>query len=372
MMMSCPKCGFTQPKDQYCAKCGVDMLAYKPAEPPLSRKLLSNWLVQIAILTVVLSSAYAFFSNRYQQAGRLAEVEDGSHGRVIDEMAAPVRDRRSAQAGDSGETAADSAATTSSSAAGDANTANTNADASRTSANADGSPAKQGTIDERNPASENSAASSGTSEFFKAAESSAGDSSSSGRTDTVATVQKVRITFAEVPRPLVAEILGNTRNVASYGTSSLNVGVVPDLSNRLKSAFDNTTYLLETASEYPVRINQPIVVFKGTRDVVTEQNIGLTTQITPIASDETGVQVQVEVMRVLREPAGASPDPGQSYQETFTITKEGGAFIAGMLPRRQLDEEESRFYAGAGVLRVLISPTFQTNNSEFIIFIEGR
>jgi hypothetical protein len=31
MMMTCPKCGFEQPKDQFCASCGVNVENYKPS-----------------------------------------------------------------------------------------------------------------------------------------------------------------------------------------------------------------------------------------------------------------------------------------------------------------------------------------------------
>ena len=47
MMITCPKCGFSQPQDRYCAKCGVDMENYTPEAPSVLQKLISNPLVYI-------------------------------------------------------------------------------------------------------------------------------------------------------------------------------------------------------------------------------------------------------------------------------------------------------------------------------------
>ena len=30
MIQDCPRCGFVQPKDRYCASCGLDIESYRP------------------------------------------------------------------------------------------------------------------------------------------------------------------------------------------------------------------------------------------------------------------------------------------------------------------------------------------------------
>jgi hypothetical protein len=52
MLINCPRCGFSQPQDQYCAQCGVDMLAFRPKQAPLLIRLLQNTTLQIALLLV--------------------------------------------------------------------------------------------------------------------------------------------------------------------------------------------------------------------------------------------------------------------------------------------------------------------------------
>ena len=54
MMINCPKCGFLQEKDVYCAQCGVNMDTYKPPKKPLLKKIIGNWMVQLGVLFLVI------------------------------------------------------------------------------------------------------------------------------------------------------------------------------------------------------------------------------------------------------------------------------------------------------------------------------
>lgn len=49
MLVKCPKCGFDQPKDTYCASCGVEMDTYKPVSPPLWKKVVRSPLFSLVI-----------------------------------------------------------------------------------------------------------------------------------------------------------------------------------------------------------------------------------------------------------------------------------------------------------------------------------
>lgn len=50
MMVNCPKCNLLQPKDQYCARCGINMETWQPPPQPLWKKIITNWMVQLAVL----------------------------------------------------------------------------------------------------------------------------------------------------------------------------------------------------------------------------------------------------------------------------------------------------------------------------------
>lgn len=66
MMTECPRCGFAQPNDRYCANCGVDMDNYKPKPTPWFKKLLNNMVFQI-LLAVWAVAAMVFFIFQNQQ-----------------------------------------------------------------------------------------------------------------------------------------------------------------------------------------------------------------------------------------------------------------------------------------------------------------
>lgn len=53
MIIECPRCHFKQPQDQYCANCGVDMLAYKPVETPTHEKVLRSGVFQFFIVVIL-------------------------------------------------------------------------------------------------------------------------------------------------------------------------------------------------------------------------------------------------------------------------------------------------------------------------------
>lgn len=60
MLMKCPKCGFVQPDDQFCATCGVDVKAYQSRPTPVGQKIFSHpafWLGLFS-LTALLTFGY--------------------------------------------------------------------------------------------------------------------------------------------------------------------------------------------------------------------------------------------------------------------------------------------------------------------------
>lgn len=60
MLITCPKCGFSQPKDQYCAQCGVDMNSFRPPEKSIFQKAAENLTVQLMFIFLLGASAIYF------------------------------------------------------------------------------------------------------------------------------------------------------------------------------------------------------------------------------------------------------------------------------------------------------------------------
>lgn len=61
MEVQCPKCHFVQPKDQYCARCGVDMQKYKPQSTSIFQKIKLHTSILFLIAMVVLGLTIFIF-----------------------------------------------------------------------------------------------------------------------------------------------------------------------------------------------------------------------------------------------------------------------------------------------------------------------
>ncbi len=76
MLINCPKCGFSQPQDKYCARCGIDVETYKPSRDPWWVRLYKNALGQFLIFALIFgagASYYLKFKSSHSQ-NNFAEV----------------------------------------------------------------------------------------------------------------------------------------------------------------------------------------------------------------------------------------------------------------------------------------------------------
>lgn len=69
MLINCPRCGFSQPKDQYCASCGINMETFVPQKVSLIKRLLSSTLLQVFLVVgITLGVSYYALKNRYDDS----------------------------------------------------------------------------------------------------------------------------------------------------------------------------------------------------------------------------------------------------------------------------------------------------------------
>ncbi len=73
MMMTCPKCGFEQPRDQFCAKCGVNVDNYKPTIAFSTG--LTSLLKPIAFVVIIVGAIFFLFKNVAQNTIAPPEIE---------------------------------------------------------------------------------------------------------------------------------------------------------------------------------------------------------------------------------------------------------------------------------------------------------
>lgn len=85
-MMSCPKCGFEQPVDQYCAKCGVDMAKTFKKSPGINR-LFKNPTAVVGIVALLGGIGFIGYRSSTQQ---IAAIEESFRG-ALDARATEAR-----------------------------------------------------------------------------------------------------------------------------------------------------------------------------------------------------------------------------------------------------------------------------------------
>lgn len=79
MLVECPKCGFSQPRDRYCASCGVDIDNYRARNPQQKRQ----WWTQPAyhfgavVVVILLGTLYVVRQQQTQEITRRVEYLKG-------------------------------------------------------------------------------------------------------------------------------------------------------------------------------------------------------------------------------------------------------------------------------------------------------
>jgi hypothetical protein len=366
MMVNCPKCGFSQPQDQYCAKCGVDMIAYRPAQKPFIQRLVGSTAFQIVALGAVM--AFTFAMVRQQQkavvAERIAKIENAANTEVI---AKPMTDEASKRSDFS-------------SAAGRSLSADEDLppDASLD----DGESAESTSASTMNLAGtkENEASGVAAPEPAPALSASgnagpvtAEPSAANRQVKAAARTVEVGIRFVEVPKAFLSELYNDPdSNSASYGP--VQFGMVPDMSGRLKSLSSFQGRILDSSEPKSVLDNGVANVYRGPTDEITGQKFGLWVMAGVSKVDETGSVLRVQIRRSLFDSTANPPiDDIRLPLPDARVPRGGGLYISGLLPRRTtLTDYETNLYRPDQVLRVLLSESFRARETDFVILIETK
>lgn len=91
MLVNCPKCGFSQPKDHYCAKCGVDMDNFKPAAPSFWQEVFGHPALHIGVIAILVFLAVTYIKKKHDRENFLAQVEKIPTGVAVVEKKALER-----------------------------------------------------------------------------------------------------------------------------------------------------------------------------------------------------------------------------------------------------------------------------------------
>lgn len=372
MMVHCPKCGFEQPRDHYCASCGIDMRLFQPRKKPLGKKILASPLLVLTALALISVAVFALLDRQgAAPEPRLVAAESrrpvlsiqknaetsysaGSSAQVAPEHGpeaakAPIELESSSELGEApslSPSARLSATALRQRTLSDPQTADTRNDATRAT---DAAPAAADALTAEESAESSNATATGRS------------------TEGVPQATGVHVQFMEIPFEALQELTQESHSVSGVGPK-MTMGILPEFAKKTTSLQGTTQ--LDSAGPEKIRLNQPILIYKGMRDA-SGQDVGLTVQITPMSQDESGTDLQIELSRSVRYVAQPVLEEA-SISENVIIPRGAAAFIAGALPRRNLTSAEIELYRNASVLRVLTSDDYQSNQTEFVIFVAPK
>lgn len=317
MLVKCPRCGFSQPKDQYCAQCGVDMVTYKPPKVSPFKKYSKDPVVYLGLLLVAIG---LFLANNYRhQKMELTQRVNFLKGNLQI-----------------------------------ASTSGTGVKKSQPSpASVEAPPPPAATVAHEAPAAAPAA------EAAKAV------------APTTSTGPTVRIYYAEVSVLALKRLYEISQATGQFNVfGDYSAGLLPDLKSRLNSPALRIQALPGETKD----VAKELRWFAGLHDAESGDDIGLTTFMSVDEVENNTYRGSLEVLRSWRD---GTEQPANSIQKTsfpatFEMTPGDGFFIDRVLPHNThiLREDEFSAIRPAHALDILKSLNFQNRESELVIFVE--
>lgn len=337
MLINCPRCGFQQPKDKYCAQCGVDMESFKPATPPAWKRFFGNPLIQLSLVVVVaVGVGITLYKKGQQNLERRVSylkstVQINSAGGPVD--VPPPEDT--------------------------ANFANQETEEATQS-----SEAADGTIDaykvEPTPAAVTAVAAAAAPEL----------TDRTGRAVAKAGAHLI-VYYTEVSRGRLNTIFGASRSTGQFmNFNEYSAGILPDFEKNVMNRPDIKILHKEDRPLTASRTLQWSYTLKDRRNPAIE--IGLTTFFELNDFDNNNLRGNLEIQRNWREPApgGGFELQRKSFPAIFEIGGETGFFMSGVMPPvSNMGPEEDQLMS-FDIYKILRSPQFRSGESDFVIFVE--
>lgn len=352
--VTCPKCGFEQPKDMFCAKCGIQMDAFVPSRPSMGQRLLASTVFYGILLAVVFASAAYFLYTRSQKPdsefspNRVALTPGAAESPTPPQVGAAATSATPQTAGTqnlASNFASDLEAEDESPAA---------SGSSKELASADKVAGPAAPPQTATPASELN------SQLASARAMAPGDASRRQ--------YRFEVLFYLVSREFADRLTEDSDTRFIVGSASS--GIVPNYKTKLESADKSRGALERLASEDKnVGLNQTSVLFFGGRDSRTSESLGFFVDVTPIRQNEKNIDVRVNIRRTLPNPAGPDARPlVANFDDNFSIPFGSAAFIGGILPHDR-DTANIDVLRNINVLRPMTEDNFVRQNSEFLILV---
>jgi hypothetical protein len=349
MLVNCPKCGFSQPKDQYCANCGVNMQQFKPKAPSLLLRAVTSPLSFLLVASLVAAGSWYFIQQKQLVLQKLTSNQDADSGKDSGTGAG----HRSAASPGADENASKDAAMTGSSTAG-----NSGMQASTNSMPA-ASSFVPGTVSNANMPS--------ASPDGNATNSTTNPSNANLNENENHRGILVKIYYAEVDRKTLANFIDESQNLGQFlSLAEMKAGVLQQLKQKLQISGVRILHKIDRRFDSQQLSHH---WFFGKKAQDPEMDQGFATLLSLSDVEMLPLRAELEIGRALRESEGTVLPARRSYPLSFELQKGQAFYVSGILPHRDLMELNEEL-SSIQVFRLFKSPNFLKGDSELTIFFE--
>lgn len=341
MLINCPRCGFSQPKDRYCANCGVDMDNFKPKPTSIVKKVLSSPFFHIFIIASLVVASVVIIKQR-QKEDLQARIEFLKAGPVL------VETQRNSPPQPQMEVSA-------------------SADVQNAIANQ--GPSAPATTGESNPANGNETNNNSTSTTMTANSSpSATEASLRSRTAPMTSL-KMTATYLEVDRMVLNTWIEETKNSGQQRAfEGVTMGPIAQISTKLRSP---GVRVLQTIDRNLDPANPTQEWFLGTHQGADPENqMGFFASLVLSDFREGITRGDIEVQRAFRNPQDVTRVIERvSFGSPFELAPGTAYMMAGLLPRRYATPLPESANADP-YLMIFKSDAFRTGQTEFTLVLQ--
>lgn len=354
MLVNCPRCGFSQPKDQYCAQCGIDMQSYKPKEKPFLAKTLGNMWVQIGILLLIGVSVGQYII-RGEQPQKWVQKINPMQGVSRSERSSVDEQQKSAD-GESQDAYFQGEASDSE---------NYNNENLGTASAAGKREVGQG----KNWAGANSASnseaqnlngrgfangSSGAAAMANAG--GAGGNSLPGSAQDLSSLS-FKITYAEISNESLAKWVTESSNLGLYqALPDYSAGIIYDF-RRKTETFQQTL----KSADLKVNVGSANSSISGVMSDDGVQMIGLVAGIEYRSNENESIHGNINIARSSRQGT-------DNFPAEFSLPRGAAFFIVGTIKRDSFINDRPKLTMPP--FQIFKSPDFMTRKTEFVIILE--
>lgn len=328
MLVNCPRCGFSQPNDQYCAQCGVDMQSFKPKEQPVINRIFGNAGVQIGILLIAaVFVGQSIFHSQQPQSW----VQKITHFHGISKSEKTATSSTSTP----DEALTNEAGATTEEVSSLVTTQSESLSNQELSNSRDGDPAT------------NAAGTPLSASAVKSILTGAQDLSS----------VNFKVTYAEITREMLTKWITDSSNLGLYqNLEKYSAGILYDFKKR----GDNYHQLLKSSD---LRLNAGSAN-SNLSGIMTEdgtQMLGLAAAIEYKSNENEIIHGNIIITR-------SSPNTNEAYPAEFALPKGAVFFIIGVLKQDFPAPERTKL--NMPPFQIFKSPDFMTRKTEFVIILE--